>query len=156
MYIRVEPREFMMQWVYLYFDQDAPNAEDEEVRNFLAERGLVPKEQINTEIEGRQNEILSFGGCYLGRHLGTIVEIQRNVVKREVLAEEISRMLRDGPNVEANARVSSMREDQLAPVLDRLVDEYLRDSSFGVDGEGEHRVVLDASDVQASFLLATA
>ena len=152
MIIRVEPREFMMYSVYLIFDEEAPDAEDEAVRSYLTEHGLAPKRQSKTRWEDRDSEVIQFGGCYLGRHLDTIAEIQRNVVEREMLAAEMSRLLREGPYAEARDRVSAMTDDDLGSVLNLLVEEYHQESSFGPDGDAGFQVTLDASMVQESLL----
>ena len=152
MFIRVEPRELMMHWVYLFFDEEAPDTEDEDVRNYIAERGLVPKEQFKTKIDDRENEILSFGGCYLGRHLEFISAIQRKAMEWQALAWEIPKMLREGGNREARGRVESMSDDRLTAVVNELVEKYWQRSSFANDEDGSLRVSLDPSVVQDSFL----
>ena len=58
-------------------------------------------------LEDRDWQVMSFDGCYLGRHLSSLSQIQRQVVEREMLAAGIPRVLRSGPNAEARLRASS-------------------------------------------------
>lgn len=93
MFIKVEPAEFFMYRVILIFDLEAPDGEDREVREYMAEWELEPKYQRSGDFEGRDSELMQFGGCYLGRHLGKISEIQRSHVERELVTAEIVRLL---------------------------------------------------------------
>ena len=95
MFIKVEPAEFFMYRVILVFDLENPNAEDEEVRDYMNEWELEPKYQRTGDFEGSNSEIMQFGGCYLGRHLGKISEIQRSHVEREIISAEIAQLLDD-------------------------------------------------------------
>ena len=70
MYITVEPAGLMMHTVKLVFDPSDPAAEDQQVRDYLSEHELEPRYHWFAEIdglEGRECEIMQFGGCYLGR-----------------------------------------------------------------------------------------
>ena len=152
MQIKVEPKDFLMYSVFLIFDEEASDAEDEAVKTYLAERGLEPKRVSKTVQEDRGCEVMYFGGCYLGGHLNAIGQIQRRVVDRELLAAEIPSLLRQGPDAEARARASSTRDGELQEAVEKLVDEYHVESSFGLDDEGLIQVTLDAEPVQARFL----
>ena len=79
-----------MYSVYLAFSKDCPEPEPEDkaVKAYLAEHELVPKWHGTDVLDGREFEVLLFGGCYLGRHLQAIEEIQRESVTQELLAEE--------------------------------------------------------------------
>jgi hypothetical protein len=87
--LRVEPKEFFMSTVYLIFDRQQPEPEDEEVRRYLAERQLEPKRAFEAPYQERDCLIWQFGGCYLGRHLDMIADIQRRYIEAEMLAHEI-------------------------------------------------------------------
>ena len=153
MYMRVEPREWNMYSVFLYFDEKVPDAEDGDVREYLSERRLEPKRVVKTDLDDREFDVWSYGGCYLGRrHLNAIAEIQNKVVGREQLLTSIAALLEEGPNAEARDLVSSMEKGQLGAAVDTLVEEYHRDTSFGPDGDGRLHVTLDAAEVQESFL----
>ena len=93
-----------------------------------------------------------FGGCYLGHHLNAIGEIQNRAVERELLSEEIRSLLDAESNETALHLASSMGEVGLTKAVDRLAEEYHRESSFKADDEGVFHVVLDASAVRESFL----
>ena len=103
-------------------------------------------------LEGSDWQVMSFGGCYLGRHLSSLSQIQRQIVEWELLAAEIPRVLRGGPNAEARLRASSLGDAQLRKAVVRLVEEYHTESSFHADGNGLLEVTLDAVAVQDSFL----
>ena len=142
-----------MYSVFLYFDEKAPDAEDDDVRGYLSERHLEPKRVTKTDLEAREFDVWSYGGCYLGRrHLNAIAEIQGKVVGREQLLTSIRALLKEGPNAEARDLMSSMEKGQLEGAVARLVEEYNRDTSFGPDGDGRLHVTLDAAEVQESFL----
>ena len=95
MFIKVEPAEFFMYRVILVFDLENPNSEDQDARDYMTEWELEPKYQRIGDFEGSNSEIMQFGGCYLGRHLGKISEIQRGHVEREIITAEIGRLLDD-------------------------------------------------------------
>ena len=154
MYIRVEPNG-LMQSVFLTFDLEEAHAEDEAVRKYLAEHHLSARRVTSTRVEGRDCREMYFGGCYLGRHLNAIGEIQNRAVERELLSEEIRSLLEKEPNETALRHVSSMGEDELTRAVDRLAEEYHRESSFKADDEGAFHVALDASAVLESFLSLT-
>ena len=151
MFIKVEPAEFFMYRVILVFDLEGPNSEDPEVRGYMNEWELEPKYQRVGDFEGSNSEIMQFGGCYLGKHLGRISEIQRNHVERELVAAEIGRMLDDeGDPV---AIPDSLREETLA----QLVQTFHQPEVFQPNEEGLLEAVLDAPAVRqaARELMAT-
>ena len=114
MIVRVEPKDWMMYSVFLYFDRNAPDGEDSEAREYLAEHNLVPKREAVTTLEDREFDVLSFGGCYLGQgHMGALSEIQRNAVEKELIADKIVVLLREGPASDARKQAESMDEPQL-------------------------------------------
>ena len=152
MIIKVEPRDWNMASVFLLFDTEEPNPEDERVRTYLDECGLVPKRTTRTQVEDREREVWSFGSCYLGLHLQAIAEIQRKVLEREVLTIEVHTLLKEGPNSAARDRAAGIGEEQLWAAVEGLLDEYHRDSSFATDDDGRISVALDAAEVQQSFL----
>ena len=141
-----------MYSVFLTFNLESPDAEDEGVRRYLADHQLVPKRQSESVVESQRQEEIYFGGCYLGRHLEFISAIQRKAMEWQALAWEIPKMLREGGNREARGRVESMSDDRLTAVVNELVEKYWQRSSFANDEDGSLRVSLDPSVVQDSFL----
>ena len=144
MYITVEPAGLMMHTVKLVFDPTDPAAEDEQVRDYLSEHELEPRYHWFTEIEGlegRECEIMQFGGCYLGRNLQNIGLIQRRVVEDELLTAEIERHV-DAGNL---AELAGAPEPQRMDTIAALIEEFRVEESFGQDEAGELRATLDAT-----------
>ncbi len=151
MFIKVEPAEFFMYRVIIVFDLESPNSEDQDVRDYMTEWELEPKYQRTGDFEGSNSEIMQYGGCYLGRHLGKISEIQRNYVEREIITAEIGRLLDD--EGEPVAIPSAQREDTVR----QLVETFHQPEAFQPNEEGLLEAVLDASAVrQAARELLTA
>ena len=152
MIIKVEPRDWNMSTVLLLFDAEEPNSEDERIRTYLSERGLVPRRTTSIQVEDRECEVWSFGSCYLGLHLQVIAEMQRKTLEREALAVEVRALLKEGANPAARDSAARIGEEQLRAAVEGIVDEYHRDSSFSTDDDGRVSVALDAAQVQQSFL----
>jgi hypothetical protein len=152
MIIRIEPREWMMQSVFLYFDDETPDAEDGAVKQYLNEHKLVPRRETTPRWEDRDWAVMYYGGCYFGRHLRVIGDMQRKALKREMLEEKLPDLLKEGPDKEAGRLVSELENESLEEAMDKLVDEYHQDSSFGPDSDGRLQVALDAGAVQERFL----
>lgn len=152
MFIKVEPAEFFMYRVIIVFDLEAPNSEDQEVRDYMTEWELEPKYQRTGDFEGSNSEIMQFGGCYLGKHLGRISEIQRSHVERELISAEIARLLEDeGDPV---AIPDAHREETVR----QLAQTFHQPEAFQPNDEGLLEAVLDASAVRqaAREILAAA
>ena len=151
MFIKVEPAEFFMYRVILVFDLENPNAEDQDVRDYMTEWELDPKYQHTGDFEGSNSEIMQFGGCYLGRHLGKISEIQRGHVEREIIVAEIGMLLDDEEDpvaVPAERREETVRQ---------LADSFYQPDVFQPNDEGLLEAMLDAPTVRqaARDLLAS-
>ena len=156
MYITVEPAGLMMHTVKLVFDPSDPAAEDQKVRDYLGEHELEPRYHWFAEIEGlegRECEIMQFGGCYLGRNLQNIGMIQRRVVEDELLTAEINRHLAEGNLSDLANASDSKRADTIAA----LIEEFRVEESFGQDDAGELRATVDVEALQeaATRTLAT-
>ena len=149
MYITVEPAGLMMHTVKLVFDPSDPAAEDQEVRDYLSKYELEPRYHWFAEIEGlegRQCEIMQFGGCYLGRNLQNIGQIQRQVVETELLTAEIERHIAAG-NLPALA--SADVAERMAAIA-AMRDEFRQEENFSLDDANELRATLDVADLRAA------
>lgn len=144
MYIKVEPAEFFMYRVMIMFNLDKPDPEDQPARDYMEEWELEPKYNYPGELEGDKTEVWQFGGCYLGKHLGQLGEIQRRHVEVELLTAEIERHL-DEPD-HAVAIPEAQREGALA----QLVEGFHQESSFQTSEAGELEAVLDAEAVRVA------
>ncbi len=142
MFIKVEDAGFFMYTVKLIYDVENPDSEDQQVRDYLIENELEPKYQGTGDYEGKNSELMQFGGCYLGKHLQKIGEIQRHAVETEVLTEEIQKHLSsafsDGLSTEDNPH------QQVVP---QLVQEFHHDLVFQTNENGELAVSLDEKEV---------
>ena len=155
MYISVEPAGLMMHTVKLVFDPQDPTAEDQQVRDYLAEHELEPRYHWFAEIDGlagRQCEILQFGGCYLGRNLQNIGQIQRRAVETELLTAEISRHTATG----ALTALSDATAAERAAATVLLIDEFRQEETFRLDDAGELIATVDAAALQQAAIRALA
>ena len=151
MFIKVEPAGFFMYTVQLIFDPGSPDSEDQEVRDYLADHELEPRYQYEIEEGGRPCEVLQFGGCYLGRHLQTVGQIQRHAVEVELLTAEVEGhlaalalpQLADGESGEGE-----LRQETVAA----LVSELHQESAFQPNENGELAVALDREEVRVAAL----
>ncbi len=151
MIIRVEPKDFFMSTVFLIFIRDQPDSEDEEVKRYLAARSLEPKRAFETVYQEQDFLVWQFGGCYLGRHLEAIAEIQRKYLEAEMLADEIPRLLKAGADVAVQEAAEQLPEARLHELVGTLVKEFHQESSFGPDAEGNVRVTLEPAAIQSRF-----
>ena len=142
MFIKVEPAEFFMYRVILVFDLESPNPEDQDVRDYMTEWELEPKYQRTGDFEGSNSEIMQFGGCYLGRHLGKISEIQRGHVEREIITAEIALLLDD--ESDPVAVPDNLREETLR----QLAQTFHQPEVFQPNDEGLLEAALDAPAVR--------
>jgi hypothetical protein len=151
MIIRVEPKDFFMSTILLIFDQQQADPEDEEAKCYLAERGLEPKRTFHTEMQERDYVVWQFGGCYLGRHLDAIADIQKRYLEAEMLADELPRLLKADAEVAVREAIDQLPNTRLEELVDALVKEFHRESSFGPGAEGNLKVILEPAVVQRRF-----
>ena len=142
MFIKVEPADFFMYRVKLIYNLEVPDSEDQGVRDYLVEHQLIPKAQSTGEFEGRQSELMVFGGCYLGRHLTEIGQIQRRAVEEELLTEEIQRHLSASSQDDLE-----LEEEKRQEAVAELVQTFNQESSFQTNEKGELEAVLDREAV---------
>ncbi len=152
MIIRIEPKDWNMHTVLMFFKQEEPHTEDADIRRYLEERRLAPRRQYATELEGEKFEVLTYGGCYLGRHMNALADIQRSVIERELLAEAIPALLASGPNDNAAALAADKTNDEMAAIIKTLADALHAPDNFGIDANGELQTTVTAEQAQAHFL----
>ena len=156
MIIRIEPKDWNMHTVLMFFKEDEAHPEDADIRRYLEERHLEPRRQYNTELAGEKFEVWTYGGCYLGRHMNALADIQRAVVEKELLAEAIPDLLASGPDADAAALAATTSASDMTAIVDSLTDALHTPDNFGVDANGELQTTVSAEDVQAQFLTLTA
>ena len=151
MFIKVEPAGFFMYTVQLIFDPASPDSEDQEVRDYLTDHELEPRYQYQIEQDGRPCDVLQFGGCYLGRHLQAVGQIQRHAVEVELVTAEVEAHLAALALPQLGAAES---EDgaKRRETVDALVSELHNESAFQPDENGELAVALDREEVRAAAL----
>ena len=153
MRIRVEPKEFFMNSVFLAFSQAHADPEDEDVKAYLAEHELIPKWQGIDRWDGQEFEVMYFGGCYLGKHLGAIGDMQRKSVEQEMLTSEIERILGEETGDSATRRAAhDIPEPQLKEIMASLAQKLHQESSFGTDEKGNLKITLDPDLAQRKFM----
>ena len=149
MFVQVEPADFFMYTVKLIFDLEQPDSEDQEVRDYLDERELEPRYLSTADLDGRQCQIMQFGGCYMGKHLDQLAQIQRRAVEVELLTAEIQSHLAAGgealqQGVEENIVAEKGREVAVTtPFHDAVIDAMhgIDDGSVKQGSENVDRVL---------------
>ena len=155
MIIRIEPKDWNMHTVLMFFNEEEPHSEDADIRRYLQERHLEPRRQYNTELAGEKFEVWTYGGCYLGRHMNALADIQRAVVEKELLAEAIPELLVSGPDANAVALAATKSTSDMTTIVSTLTDALHTPDNFGIDANGELQTTVSAEDVQAQFLTLT-
>ena len=146
MFVQVEPADFFMYTVKLIFDMEKPDSEDQEVKDYLDERELEPRYLSTADLDGRQCQIMQFGGCYLGKHLDRLAQIQRRAVEVELLTAEIRGHLGAGDEASPQVTNGTAGESTVAA----LVEVFHHESSFETGDDGALVAVLDAEAVRAA------
>ena len=155
MRIRVEPKEFFMYSVFLAFNPELPDPEDEAVKSYLQEQELIPKMEGKDTVDGQEYDVMYFGGCYLGRHLEVVGDMQRTAVEKEMLATEIERLLRTPTSPAICRTAEKTAELQWKALIADLAKEFHQESSFGADEEGYLKVTLEQDAIEKKFLEIT-
>jgi hypothetical protein len=140
-----------MSTILLIFDQEQPDPEDEEAKRYLAERSLEPRRTFDTTVQERTCVVWQFGGCYLGRHLDAIADIQKQYIEAEMLADEMPRLLKTDAAIEVQDAVEELPNARLQELIATLVKEFHQESSFGPGEAGQIKVMLDPAVVQRRF-----
>jgi hypothetical protein len=86
---------------------------------------------------------MQFGGCYLGKHLQSIGQIQRQAVEAELLTAEI-----EGHLSSLSVEELPLTWEQRQAVIATLAQEFHQESSFQTNENGELTAVLDGNQVR--------
>ena len=84
-----------MYAVFLAFSKGHPDPEDEAIKAYLDAHEPIPKAQGSDTFDDQEFDVLYFGGCYLGKHLDVIGDMQRQAVEHQLLTVAIERILQD-------------------------------------------------------------
>jgi hypothetical protein len=87
MLMEFPPRDWSMMRIGLIFREGDPDPEDPWVRSYLRTPQLVPRRQVKEGRNGIPSEVLSFGQCYLGRHLQALQSLYHKGLERSLLVK---------------------------------------------------------------------
>ena len=142
MIIKVEPADFFMYSVVMISNLETPDPEDREIHDYLESQELEPRYQSEGDFEGRHSESIQFGGCYLGRHLGEINQIQQRYVEEELVEYEINRHLGESDNP------VDLPDDQRVDAIAELMKSFNNEGAFKEMDDGKFSVALDGEAVR--------
>lgn len=142
MIIKVEPADFFMYSVVMISNLETPDPEDREIHDYLESQELEPRYQSEGDFEGRHSESIQFGGCYLGRHLGEINQIQQRYVEEELVEYEINRHLGESDNP------VDLPDDQREDAIAELMKSFNNEGAFNEMDDGKFSVALDGEAVR--------
>tara|TARA_B100000809_G_scaffold112036_1_gene110529 strand:- start:1216 stop:1671 length:456 start_codon:yes stop_codon:yes gene_type:complete len=142
MIIKVEPADFFMYSVVMISNLETPDPEDREIHDYLESQELEPRYQSEGDFEGRHSESIQFGGCYLGRHLDEINQIQQRYVEEELVAYEINRHLGESDNP------VDLPDDQREDAIAELMKSFNNEGAFKEMDDGKFSVALDGEAVR--------
>jgi len=152
MRIKIEPKEFFMYAVFLAFSKERPAPEDEAIKAYLDAHELIPKAQGTDRFEDQEFDVMYFGGCYLGKHLDVIRDMQRQAVEQELLTVAIECILQETTVPETRRVVDQTPAPQMQALIANLVQEFHQDTSFGANEAGYLKVTLEPAVIQQRFL----
>jgi hypothetical protein len=152
MRIKIEPKEFFMHAVFLAFSKEHPDPEDGAIKAYLDTHELIPKAQGTDKFDHQDFEVLYFGGCYLGKHLDVIRDMQRQAVEHELLTVAIERILQEPTAPETRRVAEQLAAPQMQGLIAHLVQEFHQDTSFGANEAGYLQVTLEPAVIQQRFL----
>ena len=142
MIIKVEPADFFMYSVVMISNLETPDPEDREIHDYLESQELEPRYQSEGDFEGRHSESIQFGGCYLGRHLGEINQIQQRYVEEELVEYEINRHLGESDNP------VDLPDDKREDAIAELMKSFNNEGAFKEMDDGKFSVALDGEAVR--------
>src|SRR5215510_13800540 len=152
MRIKIEPKEFFMYAVFLAFSKERPAPEDEAIKAYLDAHELIPKAQGTDRCEDQEFDVLYFGGCYLGKHLDVISDMQRQAVEHELLTVEIQRILQETTAPETRGVADQFPAPQMQALIANLIQAFHQDTSFGANEEVYLKVTLEPAVIEQRFL----
>src|SRR5262249_27133744 len=152
MRIKIEPKEFFMYAVFLAFSKEQPDPEDEAIKAYLDAHELIPKAQGTDKLADQECDVMYFGGCYLGKHLEVIRDMQRQAVEHQLLSVEIERILQETTAPETRSVAAQTTAPQMKPPVANLAQEFPQDPSFRASEAGYLRVVLEPAVIEQRFL----
>jgi len=152
MRIKIEPKEFFMYAVFLAFSKERPAPEDKAIKAYLDAHELIPKAQGTDRFEDQEFDVMYFGGCYLGKHLDVISDMQRQAVEQELLTVAIECILQETTVPETRRVVDQTPAPQMQALIANLVQEFHQDTSFGANEAGYLKVTLEPAVIQQRFL----
>ena len=141
-----------MYAVFLDFSKEHPHPEDEAIKAYLDAHALIPKAQGTDTVEDQEFAVMYFGGCYLGKHLEVIRDMQRQAVEHQLLTVDIERMLQETTVPETRRVADQTPEPQMKALIATLVQEFHQDASFGANEAGYLKVTLEPAVVEQRFL----
>jgi hypothetical protein len=152
MRIKIEPKEFFMYSVFLAFSKEHPDPEDDAIKAYLDAHELIPKAQGTDKLADQEFEVMYFGGCYLGKHLEVISDMQRQAVEYQLLTVEIERILQATTAPETRRVADKTPAPQMQALITNLAQEFHQDTSFGANDEGYMKVILEPAVIEQRFL----
>ena len=152
MRIKIEPKEFFMYAVFLAFSKEHPDPEDEAIKAYLDAHELIPKAQGTDRFEDQEFDVMYFGGCYLGKHLEVISDMQRQAVEHQMLTGEIERILQETTAPKTRRMAEKTPEPQMQALIANLAQEFHQDASFGANEAGYLKVTLEPAVIEQRFL----
>ena len=141
-----------MYAVLLAFSKGHPDPEDEAIKAYLDAHELIPKAQGSDTFDDQEFDVLYFGGCYLGKHLDVIGDMQRQAVEHQLLTVAIERILQDTTAPETRRVAEKTPEPQMQALIATLVQEFHQDASFGANEAGYLKVTLEPAVIEQRFL----
>ncbi len=152
MRIKIEPKAFFMYAVFLAFSKEHPHPEDEAIKAYLDAHELIPKARGTDTFEDQEFEVMYFGGCYLGKHLEVISNMQRQAVEHQLLTVDIERILQATTTPETRRVADKTPEPQMKALIAHLVQAFHQDTSFGANEAGYLKVTLEPAVIEQRFL----
>jgi hypothetical protein len=152
MRIKIEPKAFFMSAVFLAFSKEHPHPEDEAIKAYLDAHELIPKAQGTDTFEDQDFDVMYFGGCYLGKHLEVIRDMQRQVVEHQLLTVDIERILQETTAPETRRVADQTPEPQMKALIATLVQAFHQDASFGANEAGYLKVTLESAVIEQKFM----